>query len=79
VSEVINRIRGILCRELNMTSESLASDRRLREDLGMDSVIALNLIFAAEKELKVTLREEDVVALVTVGDLERLIDRVTRA
>jgi acyl carrier protein len=77
VNELGNRAKRILSRELNVDFESLSPDQRLREDLGMDSIIALNLIFAAEKELDVVIKEEDIVALVTVQDLERLIGRLS--
>jgi acyl carrier protein len=75
MSELVDRAKVILSRELNVDVSALLPDRRLREDLGMDSIIALNLIFAAERELDVVIKEEEVVALVTVQDLERLVDR----
>lgn len=77
MNELGNRAKLILSRELNVDFDSLSPDQRLREDLGMDSIIALNLIFAAEKELDVVIKEEDIVALVTVQDLERLIGRLS--
>jgi acyl carrier protein len=65
--------RQILARELNLGEDTLQPNSRLREDLGMDSILALNLIFAAERELGIRIREEDIVELRTVRDLERLI------
>ncbi len=73
MNELVNRAKRILSRELSVDFDSLSPNQRLREDLGMDSIIALNLIFAAERELNVVIKEEDIVALVTVQDLERLI------
>ena len=75
-TDLVAQAREILARELNLETASLSPRQRLREDLGMDSIIALNLIFAAERELSVTISEEDVVRLVTVADLERLIRRL---
>jgi acyl carrier protein len=77
VRELVDRARLILSRELNVDLSALLPSQRLREDLGMDSIIALNLIFAAEKELNIVIKEEDVVTLVTVQDLERLFDRLS--
>jgi acyl carrier protein len=77
VRELVDRARLILSRELNVDLSALSPSQRLREDLGMDSIIALNLIFAAERELDIVIKEEDVVALVTVQDLERLFDRLS--
>ena len=71
--------RSILARELNLDVDKLSSHQRLREDLGMDSIIALNLIFAAERELDVTIKEEEIVRVVTVADLEDLLDKLGRS
>jgi len=72
-------VKEILARELNLEISSLSPELRLREDLGMDSIIALNLIFSAERELNVTLKEDDVVGLTTVSDLEALVARLTKS
>ena len=76
MSKLVQHARSILARELNLDVDKLSSHQRLREDLGMDSIIALNLIFAAERDLNLTIREEDVVRLITVADLEGLLDRL---
>jgi acyl carrier protein len=74
--ELLQRTRSILARELNVDQAKIVGAARLRDDLGMDSVIALNLIFAAERELQITITEKDVVAVATVGDLEALLLRL---
>jgi acyl carrier protein len=77
--QFLERTRNILARELNVDRARIVAGAKLREDLGMDSVIALNLIFAAERELEITIPEKDVVALDTVGDLEALLSRLSTA
>jgi acyl carrier protein len=77
VNQTIEHARAILARELNLEVDNLSAHLRLREDLGMDSIIALNLIFAAEREMEIVIKEEDVVRLVTVADLEQLIRKLT--
>jgi acyl carrier protein len=76
VNHVIEHARAILARELNLDLDRVSSHHRLREDLGMDSIVALNLIFAAEREMKLVIKEEDVVRLVTVADLEHLVRKL---
>jgi acyl carrier protein len=73
VNSSIEHARAILARELNLDIGKVSSHLRLREDLGMDSIVALNLIFAAEREMELVIKEEDVVRLVTVADLEHLV------
>jgi len=76
MSEIVDKLHVILSRELNLTSPALSPLSRLREDLKVDSIIALNLIFAAEKELNITIKEEDIIRLATVRDLENLVERL---
>jgi 3-oxoacyl-[acyl-carrier-protein] synthase II len=76
MESVVERALSILARELNLTINDVAPTHRLREDLGMDSIIALNVMFAAERELGVSLREEDVVQLDTVSDLLSLLSKL---
>ena len=75
--ETAQRLIAILGRELGVETANIRSDQRLREDLGMDSIVALNLIFSAERELGLVVTEEQVVNLRTVGDLERLAHRLS--
>jgi acyl carrier protein len=76
VDKLVQHARTLLARELNLDVGQLFSHQRLREDLGMDSIIALNLIFAAERDLNLTIREEDIVRLTTVADLEDLLGKL---
>jgi len=76
MSKLVQHARSILARELNLDVDKLSSHQRLREDLGMDSIIALNLIFAAERDLNLTIREEEIVRLITVADLEKLLGKL---
>lgn len=76
IDVLAKRLRDIVARELNVEASILSPDKKLREDLGMDSIIALNLIFAAERELDIRIEERQVVGLITLKDLEELVDRL---
>jgi acyl carrier protein len=54
--------------ELSVAEERVASARSLREDLGMDSIAAANLLFLLEEELGVELGE--VPQVDTLAELE---------
>lgn len=43
------RIRDIIAIELQVERDRVVSSARLRADLGMDSIAALNILFAAEE------------------------------
>ena len=65
-------IRTLIARELDISDAGITQHTRLREDLSVDSVLALNLLFAFEKEFDVRISEEQMTKLVAVGDLESL-------
>jgi acyl carrier protein len=69
---------GVLARELSVSVGDLTAEQRLREDLGLDSIIALNLIFSFERDFGVTISESDIVNLNTVADLTALLSRLTQ-
>lgn len=75
--DVARRIAAIVSKELNTDVSTLPSKARLREDLGMDSIVALNLIFALERDLGIRIAEEDVARLQTVADLTALVSEIS--
>jgi acyl carrier protein len=69
------RLRELIAIELQLPVEEVQGGLSLRRDLGMDSVAALNIIFAAEEEFDVRVPETE---LGDVDDLDavwRLIER----
>jgi acyl carrier protein len=63
----------IVC--LQFGAEAARAADHLQEDLQADSADILNLVVAIEDRFAITLSEEDVAGLATVGDLHRLVER----
>jgi acyl carrier protein len=78
MTDSVEHLAAVVSRELNVELSAFSSDVLLREDLGMDSIIALNLMFALERELAIRIREEDIVRIRTVGDLNNLLFALSR-
>lgn len=73
---VQDKVREILAVELRIEMDRIVADARLRADLGMDSVAALNILFAAEEAFGIDAIEvTDIAAVTTVGDIESLVRR----
>jgi acyl carrier protein len=51
----------------------LKPEAKLKDDLGLDSLDAVDLVVALEKALKVTIPEETARQMTTVGDIHRYI------
>jgi acyl carrier protein len=68
------RIRSILSIELQIDRARIRPDVSLRRDLGMDSIAALNILYAMEEEFGLgTLDVGEIGAVRTVADVETLV------
>ena len=69
-----DKIRDIIAVELQIDSQRVLLDTDLRRDLGMDSVAALNILFAAEEVFGIAAIDVGELATVaTVADVEALV------
>lgn len=59
-------VREVVARSLAAPVERVAIDARLREDLGVDSIDLLDLLFGLEKRFSVSLQGEELRALADV-------------
>ena len=70
------KVREILSVELRVNADEIIDDRKLRADLGMDSVAALNILFAAEEAFGIQgIEITELATVTTVADVECLIRR----
>lgn len=73
---VTDKVREILAVELRIELDRVVADAKLRADLGMDSVAALNILFAAEEAFGIDEIElSELAGVATVGDIETLVRR----
>jgi acyl carrier protein len=70
------RVKQILTQRLGIPPEEIRLDATLIEDLGMDSLDAVELAIAAEREFNVALSDEQVAKLKTVADIVALVERL---
>ncbi len=69
-SEVHERIRQIIADELQRPCSDVCSGTSLRRELGMDSVAAINIVFAIEETFGVHVPETE---LEDVDDMDQII------
>ena len=68
------RIRDIIAVELQIDADKVVPDANLRQDLGMDSVAALNILFAAEESFGIgAIDVTELTKVATVADVETLV------
>ena len=69
------RLRELIAVELQLPVDEIRSGVSLRRDLGMDSVAALNILFAAEEEFSIHVPEAELDGVDDVDAVFSLIER----
>ena len=72
---VFEKVRDILCDQLDVNEEDVTMESSIAEDLGADSLDVVDLIMSLEDEFDLEVPDEQVEAIKTVGDLVRFIEQ----
>lgn len=67
--EVFERIKDIISEQLNIDSTKITLEANLKEDLGADSLDAVEVIMALEDEFGITIDDETAQGFKLVKDL----------
>ena len=81
-AEILAGIREVVERHLDLPAEvraRLSDSTRLRDDLALDSLQMFTLAVEVENRFLVRLTPEDDAAIVTAGDLARVVARQLQA
>lgn len=73
---MFEKVRAIIANELNIDESKITMDSSLNEDLGADSLDAVELIMALEDEFGVQVSDEDAQGIHTVGDIVKLVEKL---
>jgi len=76
MSDVADKIRKIICEQLDVPEEDVVPEASFVDDLGADSLDQVELIMAMEEEFDVSIPDEDAENIGTVQDA---IDYVRKA
>lgn len=72
---MFEKIKAIIANELNIDESKITLESSLSEDLGADSLDAVELIMALEDEFGVTVSDDDAQSIRTVGDIVELVEK----
>ena len=64
-----DKVKDIICEQLNVTAEQVTPEASFIEDLGADSLDTVELVMAFEEEFGAEIPDEDAEKLKTVGDV----------
>lgn len=75
--DIIQKTNEALKKEFEFTDEQLLPEAKLRDDLGLDSLDAVDMVVVLEQQFGVTLRQGyDLRAIVTLKDLYDFIEKL---
>ena len=75
---MLEKVKEMLAEALNVPAEKVTADAKIVEDLGADSLDVVELLSRLEDEYGVTIPDEDVENLVTVGDVAAQIEKLVK-
>ncbi|MBR6093955.1 MAG: hypothetical protein IKP92_02895 [Lachnospiraceae bacterium] len=74
--DTLERLKGLLSEVYDgaIDTSGITTETKLIEDIGMKSIAMLYMAMAIEGEFKVSLSNEDLPKMQTVGDIVRLVE-----
>lgn len=71
---VFEKVREILCSQLDLDEDKVTMESSIVDDLGADSLDVVDLVMSLEEEFDVEIPDEEIENVKTVGDMVRFIE-----
>ena len=72
--DVFEKVKKILCDQLDLEEEQVTEEAEVIEDPGADSLDIVDLVMTLEEEFDTEIPDEDIENLKTVGDIVKYIE-----
>ena len=72
--DVFEKVKKILCDQLDLEEEQVTEEAEVIEDLGADSLDIVDLVMTLKEEFDTEIPDEDIENLKTVGDIVKYIE-----
>lgn len=71
---VFEKVREILCEQLDLEEDSVTMESNIADDLGADSLDVVDMIMSLEDEFDIEIPDEEIENIKTVGSLVKYIE-----
>lgn len=71
---IFEKVRNLICEQLELDEDKVTMDSTIIEDLGADSLDVVDLIMGLEDEFKIEVPDDAVENVKTVGDIVRFLE-----
>ena len=75
MADIAEKVKKIICEQLNVSEEDVVPEASFVDDLGADSLDQVELIMAMEEEFDVSISDEDAEKIATVKDAVEYISK----
>lgn len=75
---MLEKVQAMLANALGVSADKITPDARIIEDLGADSLDVVELLSRLEDEYGITIPEDDVENLKTVGDIVTELEKISK-
>ncbi len=75
---MFDQIKKVLVEAINVDEEEIKPEAKLNEDLGIDSLAAVELALELENEFGIRIEDEELANLVTVQDVMDIIEKKSK-
>jgi acyl carrier protein len=79
MSEILEKVKKIICEQLDVPEGDIVLEASFVDDLGADSLDQVELIMAMEEEFNVSIPDEDAEKILTVKDAVEYITKALKA
>ena len=71
---MLETLKKLLVEDLQIDADAITPDAELSSDLGINSIELANLVMLCEEKFDVTIDDDDIHKLVTVGDVAEYLE-----
>ena len=71
---MFEKVKEVLVDAINVDEEMITLEANLKDDLGIDSLAAVELSLELETEFDVRIEDDELATLVTVADIVKLLE-----
>jgi len=72
--DVFAKVKEIICSELNCDESKVTLDAKLKDDLGADSIDAVQIVMEVEDTFGITVDDAEAESMETVGNVVKYIE-----
>jgi acyl carrier protein len=76
MSDIEDKVKEIIVEQLGVNADQVTPEAKMIEDLGADSLDAVELVMAIEEEFEIEVPDDEAEKLVKVGDIIAHVEKV---